>query len=148
MLVSGQVVDMLMRRGMSAISSRKWPVCVGLLGGAFFTLPAAFTPNATMAVAYICLAMFFINLASAASWMMITIAVSKRQVGSLGSIMNFGGYFAGSFAPIVTGFMVEHADSYVNALVAAAVISILAALAYFLLVKTDMKSVEGPMVTR
>lgn len=148
MLVSGQVVDRLMRRGMSAISSRKWPVCVGLLGGAFFTLPAAFTPNATMAVAYICLAMFFINLASAASWMMITIAVSKRQVGSLGSIMNFGGYFAGSFAPIVTGFMVEHADSYGNALVAAAVISILSALAYFLLVKTDMKSVEGPMVTR
>ncbi|AYD04273.1 MFS transporter [Neorhizobium sp. NCHU2750] len=139
MLCAGGVVDFLVKRGLPVISSRKWPVCTGLLGGAIFTIPAAYTPNATMAVVYICLAMFFINLASAASWTMISVVVPKRQVGSLGSIMNFGGYFAGSFAPIVTGFMVERTDSYVNALLAAAVISIVAALAFFLLVQKDIR---------
>jgi MFS family permease len=146
MLSAGQVVDMLVKRGLSVISSRKWPICTGLLGGALFTIPAAYTPNATMAVVYICAAMFFINLASAASWTMISVVVPKRQVGSLGSIMNFGGYFAGSFAPVVTGFMVERTDSYVNALLAAAIISAIAALAFSLLVKNDMKDQQTSRV--
>ncbi len=146
MLCAGQVVDALVKRGLPVISSRKWPVCIGLLGGALFTIPAAYTPNATMAVAYICLAMFFINLASAASWTMISVVVPKRQVGSLGNIMNFGDDSAGLLAPIVTGFMVERTDSYVNALLAAAVVSILAALAFFILVKNDMKGRETSKV--
>lgn len=90
--------------------------------------------------------MFFINLASAASWTMISVVVPKRQVGPLGNIMNFGDYFAGLLAPIVTGFMVERTDSYVNALLAAAVVSILAALAFFILVKNDMKGRETSKV--
>jgi MFS transporter, ACS family, L-galactonate transporter len=52
---------------------------------------AAYTSSVTMAVVYISLAMFFINLASAAGWTMISVAVPKRQVASLGSIQNFGG---------------------------------------------------------
>lgn len=146
MLCAGQIVDLLVKRGATIISSRKWPVCAGLLGGALFTIPAAYTPGAVMAVIYISLALFFINLASAASWTMISVVVPKRQVGSLGSIMNFGGYFAGSFAPIVTGFMVERTGSYVNALLAAAVISIVAALAFFVLVRDDMKGQETSKV--
>ncbi|MFG1400220.1 MULTISPECIES: MFS transporter [Roseixanthobacter] len=140
MLSAGQVADRLLARGLSIVNSRKWPVCIGLLGGAAFTVPAAYTPSVTLAVVYICLAMFFINLASAAAWTLVSVIVPKRQVASLGSIQNFGGYFAGSFAPVITGYIVEGTGSYVNALLASAVVAVAAAAAYLLLVRKPLES--------
>jgi len=142
MLCAGRVADRLLGRGMSIVASRKWPVCVGLLGGAVFTVPAAYTGSVTMAVVYISLAMFFINMASAAAWTMVSVAVPQRQVASLGSIQNFGGYFAGSFAPVITGYIVESTGSYVNALLAAAVVAALAAVAYLVLVRKPLEGAE------
>ncbi|MGK3123857.1 MFS transporter [Candidatus Pantoea formicae] len=138
MMGAGRIVDFLAARGMPLIASRKWPVCVGLLGGAAFTIPAIFASSNGVAIACICLAMFFINMASAACWTMVSVIVPKRQVASLGSIQNFGGYFGGSFAPIITGWVVEHTGRYDNALMASAVIAVIAALVYFLLVKKPL----------
>src|SRR5689334_404400 len=53
------------------------------------------------------------------------------QVASLESMQNFGGYFAGSLAPVITGWIVQTTYSYVNALLASAVV---AAVAYIALV--------------
>ena len=142
MLCAGQAADRLLARGAGIVASRKWPVCVGLLGGGAFTVPAAYTPSVTMAVVYICLAMFFINMASGAAWMMVSVAVPKRQVASLGSIQNFGGYFAGSFAPVITGYIVQGTGSYVNALLAAAAVAVLAAVAYIVLVRKPLEGSE------
>src|SRR4051812_10697349 len=138
MLCAGQVADRLLRHGLSLVASRKWPVCVGLLGGALFTVPAAYTPSVTMAVAYISLAMFFINMASAGAWTMVTVIVPQRQVASLGSMQNFGGYFAGSLAPVITGWIVQTTHSYVNALLASAVVAVVAAVAYIVLVRDPL----------
>ncbi|SFV12461.1 Sugar phosphate permease [Methylobacterium sp. 174MFSha1.1] len=142
MLCAGQAADRLLARGAGIVASRKWPVCVGLLGGGAFTVPAAYTPSVTLAVVYICLAMFFINMASGAAWMMVSVAVPKRQVASLGSIQNFGGYFAGSFAPVITGYIVQGTGSYVNALLAAAAVAVLAAAAYIVLVRKPLEGSE------
>jgi MFS family permease len=144
MLASGVIADRLMHRGLSAVASRKWPVCGGLLGAAIFTVPAAYTPSVVMAIVYICGAMFFINMASGGAWTLVSVIVPKRKAASLGSIMNFGGYFAGSFAPIITGWIVQHTNSYVNALLASAVIAALAAVAYLLLVRGPL---SGPRLT-
>lgn len=138
MMGAGRIVDFLAARGMPLIASRKWPVCVGLLGGAAFTLPAIFASSNGVAIGCICVAMFFINMSSAACWTMVSVIVPKRLVASLGSIQNFGGYFGGSFAPIVTGWVVEHTGRYDNALMASAVIAVIAALVYFLLVKKPL----------
>jgi hypothetical protein len=73
--------------------SRKWPICVGLLGAALFTVPAAFTPNLTLAMIYLSAAMYFVNMASGACWALATVAAPRHMVASLGSIQNFGGYF-------------------------------------------------------
>lgn len=135
MLASGLLADGLLKRGLSTVASRKWPVCGGLIGAAIFTVPAAYTPSTVMAIVYICGAMFFINMASGGAWTLVSVIVPKRKAASLGSIMNFGGYFAGSFAPIITGWIVQHTNSYVNALLASAVIAALAAIAYLVLVR-------------
>lgn len=67
MLSSGFVADALQARGVASIRSRKWPICVGLIGGAVFTVPAAFTPNLTLAIFYLSVVMFFVQMACVAS---------------------------------------------------------------------------------
>ncbi len=135
MLCSGRVADFLLARGVGAIASRKWPMAAGLVGGAVFTLPAAYTPDLTLAVTYISLAMFCINYASSTAWMLVSVAAPSRQVASLGSIQNFGGYFAGSFAPIITGFVLDQTGSFVNALLISAAVACVGALALVVLVR-------------
>ena len=138
MLSAGLAADRLLARGLSPIASRKWPVCIGLLGGAAFTLPAAYTPSLTMAIVYISAAMYFINMASAGAWTLVTVVTSSRQMASLGSIQNFGGYFGGSFAPIITGFVVERTGSFTDAFVISAAIAFIAALVYLFGVRSPV----------
>jgi sugar phosphate permease len=56
MLSSGYIADYLLKRGMAPILSRKWHICMGLIGAAAFTVPAAYTPSTALAIAYVSLA--------------------------------------------------------------------------------------------
>jgi sugar phosphate permease len=138
MISSGYVGDWLLRRGTSAIASRKWPICVGLVGAALFTVPAAYTPSTPMAVLYISLAMFFVNMASGGAWVLVSAVAPKHLVGSLGSMQNFGGYLGGSFAPLITGIIVDRTHSFVNALLISAAIAFAAALIYLFVVRAPV----------
>jgi sugar phosphate permease len=138
MLSSGFVADSLMARGLPLMRSRKWPIRTGLIGAALFTVPAAFTPNTTLAILYLSLAMFFINLASGGAWTLVSVAAPRHLVASLGSIQNFGGYFGGSFAPYITGVVVDRTHSFVNAFLISAAVALAAALFYMFLVKAPI----------
>jgi sugar phosphate permease len=94
MLASGVIADWLLARGMKPIASRKYPIAMGLACGALFTVPAAYTPSTTLAVVYISLAMFFVNLSSGGAWALVSVAAPRRLVASLGGLQNFGGYLA------------------------------------------------------
>jgi MFS family permease len=120
---------------MKPIPSRKWPICIGLIFGAVFTVPAAFTPNLTLAILYISLAMYFINIASGGAWALVSVAAPRRLVASLGSLQNFGGYFAGSLAPVITGVIVDTTHSFVNALLISAGVALAGAFAYAFIVR-------------
>lgn len=139
MTASGYIADALLKRGMTALVSRKWLVCVGLVGAAIFTIPAAYTPSTFMAIVYISAAMLFINMASGASWAMVSVAVPTRLVASLGSFQNFGGYLGGSIAPILTGVIVDRTGSFVNALVVSSVVAVIAAVIYMVLVRQPIR---------
>lgn len=132
---SGIISDRLLARGLSPVVSRKWPICIGLVFAAAFTVPAAYTPNLTMAVIFLTLAMYFVNLASGGAWALVSVAAPRRLVASLGSIMNFGGYLAGAAAPLITGIVVDQTGSFVNALLISAVVAVAGALAYIFIVK-------------
>jgi len=134
MLGSGYIGDFLLRRGSAPIRSRKWPICLGLLGAALFTVPAAYTPSTTMAVVYISLAMFFVNMASGGAWALVSVAAPRRLVASLGSMQNFGGYLGGSLAPVITGVVVDQTHSFVDALLISAAVAFAAALVYLFVV--------------
>ncbi|MCG5078454.1 MFS transporter [Paraburkholderia tagetis] len=147
MLSSGFVSDGLMARGVPPMTSSKWPICVGLVGAAAFTVPAAFTPNLTLAMIYLCAAMYFVNLASGACWTLATFAVPRHMVASLASIQNFGGYFGGSFAPFVTGIVVDRTHSFVNAFLISAMVSFAAALVYMFIVRARIEDSEPAVST-
>jgi hypothetical protein len=65
---------------MSPVNSRKWPICLGVFGAAAFTVPAAFTPGTSLAIAYICGAMFFANLASVGALALVRVAAAAGGV--------------------------------------------------------------------
>ncbi len=140
MLSSGYIADGLMKRGMAPIRSRKWPICAGLIGAGAFTIPAAYTPSTTMAIVYISLAMAFVNMASGGAWALVSVAIPRRLVASLGSLQNFGGYLGGSLAPLITGIVVDKTHSFVNALLISAAVAFAAALVYMFVVN---KPIEG-----
>lgn len=136
----GFFADALMKRGVAPMRSRKWPICLGLIGAACFTIPAAYTPNTVLAVTYISLAVFFLNIASSGAWALVSVAVPRRLVASLGSLQNFGGYLGGSLAPFVTGVVVDRTHSFVNALLISAAVAFAAALVYMFVVDKPIAS--------
>jgi len=144
-LSSGFVADWLLARGLKPVTSRKWPICIGLVGAAAFTVPAAFTPNLTLAIVDLTLAMYFVNLASGGGWALVSVSAPRRLVASLGSIQNFGGYFGGAFAPLITGIVVDRTGSFVNALLISAAVSLAGALIYFLVVKDPIPDPAAPV---
>lgn len=127
----GLLVDRLIKRGASVSASRRWPISIGMVMSALFTLAAAYSTGVVPAVALFCAAMFSLNVAIAGTWSLISVAVPSRMVASLASIQNFGGYFGGAFAPVVTGIIVQKTGAFTDALVISAVIAVIGAACYF-----------------
>lgn len=139
-LSCGYMADRLFRRGVSAVNSRKYPICIGLLGSAGFTIPVAYTPDANMAVVYLCGVMFFLYLASAGAWALVNVVTPRHSVATVGAMQNFGGFFGGSFAPVVTGWLLEHTQSFKSALLMSALAGFIAAIFYFVLVRKPIET--------
>ncbi|MGG5289164.1 MFS transporter [Pseudomonas shirazensis] len=137
-IVAGRFCDRLVKRGMSILGSRKFSVITGLVLAALFTLPLSYVTGLTGCVILLCLALFSINMASATAWMIVNTIVDSPRVASFGSIQNFGGYIAGSVAPIVTGFSIQYSGSFNTAFMISAVVALCSAVAYFLLLKAPI----------
>jgi sugar phosphate permease len=140
MFSSGYVADRLVARGWAPITSRKLPLCIGLAGGAIFAIPTVFTSSLWLAVGYLSFAMFFINFAGGAAWGLVSVAAPRHLVASLGSVQNFVGFLGGSFAPVITGWILDRTQSIANAFLLASVIAFLSMLAYLMLVSKPIRS--------
>ena len=91
-LFGGWLVDFLVRRGLSPINSRKYPMSISLLGMAVFTVLAAEVDSNVLAVTCISVAMFLGYVSSSTAWAMASVAAPANCTASLGSMQNFGGY--------------------------------------------------------
>ncbi|MEX5867820.1 MFS transporter [Providencia hangzhouensis] len=139
MLVNGVVADYVVKRGADKMKSRKWMICLGLLFAAMFTLPAAYTDSTFSAVACISMALFSIHFAGTSAWGLILVSVPSRLITSVSGIQNFGGFIGGSFAPIITGIIIDQTHSFTLALVVCATVAFLASLVYFFFVNEPIK---------
>jgi len=131
---SGWLADRLLKAGHAPISTRKRILIIALIGGALFTLCAAYAVTDFVAVACIAGALFCNGCCTSMNWSLVGEVAPVNSTASLGGITNFGGYIGGALAPITTGFIVQYTGSFAFALVLAAVLAGLSALALFLLV--------------
>ncbi|HDS0921085.1 TPA: MFS transporter [Pseudomonas putida] len=139
-IVAGRICDRLVKNGASVLGSRKRVVVSALFAAAAFTVPLSFGSGLMLSVALLCCALFSVNMASSTAWMIANTVVDSQRVASFGSIQNFGGYLAGSVAPIVTGFSIQQTGSFASAFLISAAVAAVAAMAYVLLLKQPISA--------
>ncbi|MBU6167056.1 MAG: MFS transporter [Alphaproteobacteria bacterium] len=131
-LVGGQVSDWLIRSSGSATLGRKLPIIVGLLLTS--TMVAAnFTDSNDMVIAIMSLAFFgqgMVNL----GWTLITDVAPREAVGVTGGLFSLCANLAGIVTPLVIGFIVGATGSFYGALAYIAVLGLIGAAAYVLIV--------------
>lgn len=135
MLCNGYVTDWLVKRGIAPIKSRKVSIIAGMLCSAAFTFVVPQATTSLSAVLLIGMALFCIHFAGTSCWGLIHVAVASRMTASVGSIQNFASFICASFAPIVTGFIVDTTHSFRLALLICGCVTVLGALAYVVLVR-------------
>lgn len=135
MWVNGIVVDALARRGYDLAKTRKTAIVVGLLLSALGMLLVVQSSSPAQAVAFISMALFCVHFAGTSAWGLVQVLVSEQKVASVAAIQNFGSFVFASFAPVVTGWVVDTTHSFNLALVIAACVTFTGALCYFFIVK-------------
>ncbi|WP_235234557.1 MFS transporter [Mangrovibacter sp. MFB070] len=141
MLVNGYVTDALVKRGVAPLKSRKICIIAGMLLSASFTFLVAQATSSMNAVLLIGMALFCIHFAGTSCWGLIHVAVASRMTASVGSIQNFASFICASFAPIVTGWVVDTTHSFHLALTICSCVTVLGAAAYVLLVRQPISDV-------
>ncbi len=98
-----------------------------------------FVDSLPLALAVMTVALGFVATMQAAAWAMPGDIVDNSQVASVGAIQNFGGYFGGAFAPLLTGVIADATGSYAPSFVIGGIIAALAAVAYTVLVREPIR---------
>ena len=135
MWVNGIVVDRLAKKGYDLAKTRKTAIVCGLMMSALGTLLVVQSSSPAPAVAFISMALFCVHFAGTSAWGLVQVMVSETKVASIAGIQNFGSFVFASFAPIVTGWVVDTTHSFNLALVIAACVTFTGALCYFFIVK-------------
>jgi MFS family permease len=133
-VLGGWLCDFLTRRRWTPMGGRKLLVSCALLGISLCTVGTVLAQSNAIALTLISVSLFLIYIASSAAWATVPIAAPSQYTASLGSMQNFGGYLGGALAPTVTGFIVQRTDSFSQALMLSAGVSLCSAAAYLLLV--------------
>lgn len=93
----------------------------------------------------LCFSLGLIAVLQGQSWALTTDIVPDSHAARFGSIMNFGGYFGGALAPILTGVIYDHWHTYAPSFVIAGIIALLGAVFYGFMVKKPIAPVRYDM---
>lgn len=130
-LCSGLFSDWLLRRGATIGVARKLPIIGGLLISTSI-IGANFVESTPWVIACLALA-FFGNGMASISWSLVSTLAPARLLGLTGGVFNCIGNLAAIATPIVIGFLVS-GDSFAPAITYIAVLALIGALSYVVLV--------------
>jgi MFS family permease len=147
MFLSGVIADSFIRRGVRPIKCHRGLLVTGMTCSAICTLLVPYIPGATGAAFGIGMALFFTYLAGNSGWCLVQAMAPSGIVASVGAIQNFGSFVCASFAPVITGWLLDRTHSFHLPLVICSIVSILGALSYLLIVKNPIV-VSGPRTPR
>jgi sugar phosphate permease len=139
-LLGGWFSDKLCSWGVNLVDSRKLPCVGGLLACGLFTGLTIKATNATEAVILMSFAQFFLSVSVAGKWSLTTATAPQSYCTSIAGLMNFGGYLGGTVSPVVTGYVVDTTGSFVGAFAIGAVMSVIGALALYVMLKAPISS--------
>lgn len=139
MLLSGILADRFVRRGVAPIPAHRILLVTGMSCSALCTLLVPYIPGASGAAFGIGMTLFFTYLAGNSGWGLVQSIAPSNIVASVGAIQNFGSFVCASFAPILTGWLLDRTHSFHLTLVICSLVSILGALSYLLLVKNPIQ---------
>jgi sugar phosphate permease len=147
-IIGGYVCDILLRHGVSPISSRKYPAAISVLGAAACTLGAAFVASNAMAIVFISVTLFLLSFTGACAWSASSVVAPANCTASIGSMMNFGSYLVGAAAPAITGVIVQWTGSFVPALIVGAMVAVAGAASWIFILgepisATDMDAISA-----
>ena len=135
-LTGGFVSSRLIVAGVPTLRARKIPIVTGALLAAAAVLPVAFVSNTVLNIALLCLGYFASQVPIGVIWTLASDIADPRQVASLGSIQNFGGFLGAALAPAVTGFILDSTGGdYRLVFLVGGVLLLVGALSYGLFVK-------------
>jgi len=143
-LASGPLSDALIAGGMPVLLARRAMPVAGMVGVTLFAFPLGLGPSLPVALALISGALFFSHIAGAGCWALVTVIAPQRIVGSVGSVMNFGGYIGAALAPIVTGATLEATGSFVTSLLLGAAMAAVAGCFYASLIRGPIPDADEP----
>jgi sugar phosphate permease len=141
-VLGGYIADILLRRGVAPLKSRRYPAAIALLGTAICTVAAAYVSSNALAIAFISVSLFLVYVTSTCAWALSSVAVPTNCTASIGAVQNFGGYLGGALAPTVTGLIVQHTGSFVPALVVGALIGAVSAGCYMFIVDQPITAAD------
>lgn len=142
MFLSGVIADSLIRRGVPPIRSHRAMLVTGMTCSAMCTLLVPYIPGATGAACGIGMALFFTYLAGNSGWCLVQAIAPSGIVASVATIQNFGSFVCASFAPVITGWLLDRTHSFHLPLIICSAVSILGALSYLLIVKNPINVSE------
>lgn len=138
-LAGGWVATRLQGWGFDPRNACRWPVIVGMLGSAAFTVAGALAPGASSAIALLSGGVLLANLASSCGWALGAVMAPPAKVGTLEAIQNVGGSLGGALAPLVTGVVVQVTGSFLPALFGAAALAVASAAVYWTMVRAPVR---------
>jgi predicted MFS family arabinose efflux permease len=126
----------------SPINAKRGLIAVSALLAAAFVIILPFVHGLAITITLMTLALCVISAITGSAWALSGDVAPPAMVGSVGAIQNFGGYFGGAFAPLVTGMILDATGSYSMAFISGGIIAGFAAFFYWFIVKEPIKPTE------
>jgi MFS transporter, ACS family, D-galactonate transporter len=140
-VLSGLASDRLIALGFRELRVRKTFIAIGF-AIALAIVPAGLVHDNGAAVWLLLTSLCGLGLAVPNTWSITQACCTKRLVGTVSGIQNFGGNVGGIIAPWLTGAIAHRTGSFAPAFVLCGFILISGALAYWLLMNEKVGSLE------
>jgi MFS transporter, ACS family, D-galactonate transporter len=141
-VLSGMVTDRLIAAGFAELRVRKTFIAIGF-AIAMAIVPAGLVEDNGAAVWLLVTSLCGIGLAAPNTWSLTQACCTKRVVGTVSGIQNFGGNVGGIIAPWLTGAIAHRSGSFVPAFVVCGFLLVGGILAYWLLMNEKVDAAEA-----
>jgi MFS transporter, ACS family, D-galactonate transporter len=139
-VISGALSDWLIRRGYEEKKVRKTFIAIGMLICCLI-VPAGFVEDRMTAVWLLTISLSGLGITSPNTWTLTQAVSSKKIVGTVSGIQNFGGNVGAILAPLLTGFIAHFTHSFAMALALCGVILVAGVIVFWFAVdeKVEIK---------